>query len=65
MTDWDALARGSLRGLERYDPGPSRDELKQQHGLDEPQPLNWNEDLFGPPQAALDAAAAALLDASR
>jgi histidinol-phosphate aminotransferase len=65
MTDWDALARGSLRGLERYDPGPSRDELKQQHGLDELQPLNWNEDLFGPPQAALDAAAAALLDASR
>jgi histidinol-phosphate aminotransferase len=65
MTDWDALARGSLRGLERYDPGPSRDELKQQHGLDELEPLNWNEDLFGPPQAALDAAAAALRDASR
>jgi histidinol-phosphate aminotransferase len=65
MTDWDALARGSLRGLERYDPGPSRDELKRQHGLDELEPLNWNEDLFGPPQAALDAAAAALRDASR
>ena len=28
MTDWDALARPSLRGLERYDPGASRDELK-------------------------------------
>ena len=26
MTDWEALARPSLRGLERYDPGPSRDE---------------------------------------
>ena len=25
MTDWEALARPSLRGLERYDPGPSRD----------------------------------------
>jgi histidinol-phosphate aminotransferase len=65
MTDWDALARGSLRGLERYDPGPSRDELKRKHGLDELEPLNWNEDLFGPPQAALDAAASALRDASR
>ena len=28
MTDWDGLARPSLRGLERYDPGASRDELK-------------------------------------
>jgi histidinol-phosphate aminotransferase len=65
VTDWDALARDSLRGLERYDPGPSRDELKQRHGLDELEPLNWNEDLFGPPQAALDAAAAELRNASR
>jgi histidinol-phosphate aminotransferase len=65
MTDWDALARGSLRGLERYDPGPSRDYLKSRHGLDELEPLNWNEDLFGPPQTALDAAAAALRDVSR
>jgi histidinol-phosphate aminotransferase len=65
MTDWDALARQSLRDLERYDPGLSRDQLKQLHDLDELEPLNWNEDLFGPPQAALDAAAAELGNASR
>ena len=65
MTDWDALARDSLRGLERYHPGPSRDQLKQLHGLDDMEPLNWNEDLFGPPQAALDAAAEELQNASR
>jgi histidinol-phosphate aminotransferase len=60
MTDWQQLARPSLRGLERYDPGPSRDVLKHSHQLDELEPLNWNEDLFGPPQAALEAAAAEL-----
>ncbi len=60
MTDWDRLARPSLRGLERYDPGETRDELKERHGLAELEPLNWNEDLFGPPQEALDAAAAEL-----
>jgi histidinol-phosphate aminotransferase len=60
MTDWDRLARPSLRGLERYDPGDSRDTLKERHGLTELEPLNWNEDLFGPPQEALDAAAAEL-----
>ena len=65
MTDWDALARDSLRDLKRYDPGPSRDQLKQLHGLDDLEPLNWNEDLFGPPQAALDAAAEELRHASR
>jgi len=65
VTDWDALARQSLRGLIRYDPGPTRDELKQRHGLSELEPLNWNEDQFGPPQAALDAAAAELLNAAR
>ena len=41
--------------LERYRPKKlivlSRDELKQRHGLDDLEPLNWNEDLFGPPQA--------------
>ena len=50
MTDWEALARPSLQGLERYDPGPSRDQMKERHGLAELEPLNWNEDLFGPPQ---------------
>jgi histidinol-phosphate aminotransferase len=65
MTDWDALARQSLRGLLRYDPGPTRDDLKQRYGLRELEPLNWNEDLFGPPQPALDAAAAELGNASR
>jgi histidinol-phosphate aminotransferase len=65
VTDWENLARPSLRGLARYDPGPSRDELKARHGLAELEPLNWNEDLFGPPQAALDAAADELRRASR
>ena len=65
MTDWDRLARPSLRGLERYDPGDTRDELKERHGLAELEPLNWNEDLFGPPQEALDAAAAELRTARR
>src|SRR5205085_5551602 len=63
MTDWDRLARPSLRGLERYDPGPTRDALRAQHGLEALEPLNWNEDRFGPPQAALDAAAAELRNA--
>lgn len=56
MTDWERLARPSLRGLERYDPGPTRDSLKQRYGLDELEPLNWNEDLFGPPPWVLEAA---------
>ena len=60
MTDWEALARPSLHGLERYDPGPSRDQMKERHGLAELEPLNWNEDLFGPPAEALEAAAAEL-----
>ena len=34
MTDWEALARPSLQGLERYDPGPSRDQMKERHGLE-------------------------------
>lgn len=58
MTDWDALARPSLRGLERYDPGLSRDALRERHGLDELEPLNWNEDRFGPPGEVLAAARA-------
>ena len=56
--DWAQLARPSLAGIEPYDPGESRDELKERHGLGDLAPLNWNEDLFGPPQHVLDAAAA-------
>ena len=64
MTDWKALARPSLRDLTPYHPGRTRDELKEQLGLDHLEPLNWNEDLFGPPQEALDAAAAELRNAA-
>jgi histidinol-phosphate aminotransferase len=56
--DWAALARPSLAGIEPYDPGATRDELAQRHGLDRLHPLNWNEDLFGPPEEALAAARA-------
>jgi histidinol-phosphate aminotransferase len=64
VIDWDALARPTLRGLVRYDPGPSRDALKQRHHLDELVPLNWNEDRFEPPRAVLDAAAAEVYNAA-
>jgi histidinol-phosphate aminotransferase len=57
VTDWTELARPSLRGLEPYDPGPSREELRLEHGLEALEPLHWNEDRFGPPRAALEAAA--------
>ncbi|HYW28340.1 MAG TPA: histidinol-phosphate transaminase [Gaiellales bacterium] len=60
MTDWDAIARPSLRGLERYDPGETRDALRARLGLDHLEPLNWNEDRFGPPPEVLAAAAAEL-----
>src|SRR4051794_30676269 len=63
MTDWESLARPSLRGLERYDPGASRDTMRERYGLDALEPLNWNEGLFGPPQEVLDAAAAELANA--
>ncbi|HEY3765690.1 MAG TPA: aminotransferase class I/II-fold pyridoxal phosphate-dependent enzyme [Gaiellales bacterium] len=56
--DWAQLARPSLAGLDPYDPGASRDAIKAEHGLADLQPLNWNEDMFGPPPGALDAAAA-------
>jgi len=56
--DWAALARPSLAGLEPYDPGATRDELAERHGLDALHPLNWNEDLFGPPEEVLAAARA-------
>ena len=58
VIDWDALARPSLRGLVRYDPGPSRDSIRCSSGLDALEPLHWNEDRFEPPQAVLEAAAA-------
>jgi histidinol-phosphate aminotransferase len=64
VIDWDALARPSLRGLVRYDPGPSRDALKAEHGLSELEPLNWNEDRFEPPQRVLEAAAAEVFNAA-
>ena len=64
MIDWDALARPSLRGLVRYDPGPSRDALKAEHGLTELEPLNWNEDRFEPPRRVLEAAAAEVFNAA-
>jgi histidinol-phosphate aminotransferase len=63
MTDWKRLARPSLRDLTPYHPGATRDELKARLGLDHLEPLNWNEDLFGPPQEVLDAAAAELRNA--
>ncbi len=64
MIDWQDLARPSLRGLARYDPGPSRDALRALHGLAALDPLNWNEDLFGPPAYVLDAAVASLTEAA-
>ena len=63
MTDWSRLVRPSLVGLEPYRPGPSVDELKELHGLDEIAKLNWNEDLFGPLPGALEAVEAELANA--
>lgn len=60
MIDWQSRARPTLRGLERYDPGPSRDALRELHGLDAVDPLHWNEDLFGPPAHVLAAATEAV-----
>jgi len=59
-TDWSALVRPSLLGLEPYRPGPSLTELKRLHGLDEIAKLNWNEDLFGPLSGAREAVEAEL-----
>ena len=64
MIDWDALARPTLRGLERYDPGKSRDSLRAELGLDALEPLHWNEDRFEPPRHVLDAAAAEVYNAA-
>ena len=54
-TDWSALVRPSLVGVEPYRPGASLSELRREHGLDEIAKLNWNEDLFGPLPGALEA----------
>ena len=64
MIDWERRARPTLRGLERYDPGPSRDALRELHGLPELDPLHWNEDLFGPPAHVLAAAREAVARAN-
>lgn len=60
MTDWDALVRPSLPGLEPYRPGATLSELRELHGLDEVAKLNWNENLFGPLPGVLDAVRAEL-----
>jgi histidinol-phosphate aminotransferase len=60
MTDWSELLRPQLLDLGPYVPGPSLDDLKRQHGLDDVAKLNWNEGLFGPLPGVLDAVAAAL-----
>jgi histidinol-phosphate aminotransferase len=64
VIDWESLARPSLRGIERYDPGPSRDALRDEHGLPSLDPLHWNEDLFGPPDYVLEAAVASVSKAN-
>ena len=64
MTDWKRIARPSVRELTPYHPGLTRDELRERLGLDHIEPLNWNEDLFGPPQEVLDAAAHELRNAA-
>ncbi|HEY3070234.1 MAG TPA: histidinol-phosphate transaminase [Gaiellaceae bacterium] len=48
VTDWSALVRPSLHGLDPYRPGPSLAELKERYGLNEVAKLNWNEGLQGP-----------------
>lgn len=47
-TDWSRLVRPSLVGISPYNPGPSLEELRAEHGLDEIVKLNWNEGLQGP-----------------
>jgi histidinol-phosphate aminotransferase len=64
VIDWDSRARPALRALTRYDPGPSRDALRERHGLDVLDPLHWNEDLFGPPEHVLAAASEAVAQAN-
>jgi hypothetical protein len=47
MSDLRRLARGSLRSVMAYDPGPSVRELETRFGVTGIAKLNWNEDLFG------------------
>jgi histidinol-phosphate aminotransferase len=60
MTDWSALLRAQLLDLGPYVPGPSLDELRRAHGVDDVAKLNWNEGLFGPLPGVLDAVAGEL-----
>jgi histidinol-phosphate aminotransferase len=60
VTDWAALVRPSLLGLDPYRPGPSLAELKERYGLDEIAKLNWNEGLQGPFPGVRDAVTAEL-----
>ncbi len=46
MTDWDRMARPSLRGLAAYHPGESATSCASAC-TGELEPLNRNEDLFG------------------
>jgi histidinol-phosphate aminotransferase len=57
MTDWSALLRAQLLDLGPYEPGPSLDELRREHGVNDVAKLNWNEGLFGPLPGVLDAVA--------
>jgi histidinol-phosphate aminotransferase len=60
VTDWSALVRPSLVGVEPYRPGPSIDDLKERYGLEELAKLNWNEGLLGPFDGVDDAVSAEL-----
>jgi histidinol-phosphate aminotransferase len=60
VTDWSALVRSSLIGVDPYRPGPSIDELKERHGLTELAKLNWNEGLLGAFPGVDDAVASEL-----
>jgi histidinol-phosphate aminotransferase len=62
-TDWSGLVRPSLLGVEPYSPGPSLEELRAEHGLDEIAKLNWNEGLLGPFPGVAEAVAAELENA--
>ena len=45
-------------------PAPAATPSRPQYGLDELEPLNWNEDRFEPPQRVLEAAAAEVFNAA-
>jgi histidinol-phosphate aminotransferase len=60
MTDWSVVLRAQLLDLGPYEPGPSLDELRREHGVEDLAKLNWNEGLFGPLPGVLDAVAGEL-----